>query len=82
MDDRLLKAGEAASFLGISRRRAYLLGRRGILPVVRLGPRQVRYSAAALRELVERGGVSFRRDNSEVNSTRQPANRLPPKSRA
>jgi predicted DNA-binding transcriptional regulator AlpA len=58
MEDRLLEAKEVSRLLGISRRRAWLLGRRGVLPVVRLGARQVRYSSAALREWVARGGAS------------------------
>jgi excisionase family DNA binding protein len=58
MEDRLLRASEAARLLGISRRRAYLLSRRGVLPVVRLGKRQVRYSAAALRDWIASGGTS------------------------
>ena len=60
MDDRLLQASEAAHLLGISRRRAYLLGSRGVLPTGRLGERQVRFSATALREWIASGGI--RRD--------------------
>lgn len=55
--DRLLNASEAAEFLAIPKRRVWLLGRQGALPVVRLGKRQVRYSMAALSAWVARGGL-------------------------
>jgi excisionase family DNA binding protein len=57
MEDRLLQASEAARLLGISRRYAWLLGRRGVLPTVRVGKRQVRYSAIALRDWIASGGI-------------------------
>jgi excisionase family DNA binding protein len=55
--DQLLRAGEAARVLGITRSRAYLLGRRGVIPIVRLGERQVRFSATALQEWIASGGM-------------------------
>jgi excisionase family DNA binding protein len=54
--DQLMRAGEAAQLLGITRRRAYLLGRQGVIPVVRLGERQVRFSASALGAWIAAGG--------------------------
>ena len=61
MDQLLLEAREAARLLGITRRRTYLLGRRGVIPgVVHLGARQVRFNATALREWIAEGGVCRR----------------------
>lgn len=57
MEDRLLQASDVARLLGISRRYAWLLGRRGVLPTVRVGRRQVRYSATALRDWIASGGI-------------------------
>lgn len=56
--DRLLNVSDAAQLLAIPKRRVWLLGRRGVLPVVRLGKRQVRYSAAALGMWIADGGLA------------------------
>ena len=53
-EDRLLTMGEAAKMLGVSEHRAREMGRRRELPVVQLGERQVRISAARLAEWVRR----------------------------
>ena len=58
MEDRLLPATEASRLLGISKRRCWLLARRGLIPSVKMGDRQVRFSAARLQELIAKGGVS------------------------
>jgi excisionase family DNA binding protein len=68
--DQLIEAREAARLLGISRRRAYLLGRLGVIPVVRLGERQVRFSATALHQWIAAGGKA--RDLADAPAPQQP----------
>jgi len=50
----LLTVGDAASFLGVSRRQVYLLVERGQLPTVRVGQR-IRFIPEELRAYIERG---------------------------
>lgn len=56
-EDQLLMAADVAKRLGVSRRHAWLLGRRGVLPTIRVGRRQVRYSLAALNGWIAAGGL-------------------------
>lgn len=53
---RLLTAKEVSNALSLPLASVYELSRRGELPTVRIGGRQVRYSAPAVREWIERGG--------------------------
>lgn len=57
VQDRLLIAPEVSAEFRISKPRLYELTRRGVVPVVRLGPRQLRWSARALGEFVASGGL-------------------------
>jgi excisionase family DNA binding protein len=51
---RLLDAKEVAELLGISRNRLYELGRRGMIPTVRISRGQVRYREDELLRWIER----------------------------
>jgi excisionase family DNA binding protein len=53
---RLLGAKEVASLLGITQNRLYDLGRRGLIPTVRIG-KQVRYPEDKLLAWIEQGGI-------------------------
>lgn len=53
---RLLTAKEVSEGLRIPIARVYELARTGVIPVVRLGERQVRFNEEALRDWIERGG--------------------------
>lgn len=53
---RLLTAKEVSEGLRVPVARVYELARTGVLPVVRLGERQVRFNEDALRDWVARGG--------------------------
>lgn len=60
----LIVVTQAATLLGISNRRVYELARHGLLPVVHLGPRQVRFSVRAVEAWIASGGLA------RVNATR------------
>lgn len=49
----LLHPGEAASLLAISERKLHRLTKSGVIPVVRIGVKGVRYSRPALERWVE-----------------------------
>jgi excisionase family DNA binding protein len=59
---RLLTAKEVSEGLRIPVARVYELARTGVIPVVRLGERQVRFNEDALREWVARGGNAEKRE--------------------
>jgi excisionase family DNA binding protein len=61
---RLIQAKRASEVLSVSLARLYELARLGIIPVVRLGPRQIRFDEDALTEWVQRGGLPAERDGS------------------
>lgn len=54
---RLIQAKRASEVLSVSLARLYELARLGIIPVVRLGPRQIRFDEEALTEWVKQGGL-------------------------
>ena len=56
MAQEILIADEVAEMLRIDRQRVYELVRRDAIPVIRLGERQYRFDAAAIRQWIERGG--------------------------
>ncbi len=56
-DSELLTARQVARLLSADRQMVYGLVDQGVLPAVRLG-RWLRFSPSALREFVERGGVT------------------------
>jgi excisionase family DNA binding protein len=60
MERQILIAAEVAELLRIDRQRVYELARRNAIPVIRLGERQYRFDAEAIRKWIERGGQSDR----------------------
>ena len=58
MDRQVLVADEVAKLLRVDRQRVYELVRRRAIPVIRLGARQYRFDAEAIRQWIERGGGS------------------------
>jgi excisionase family DNA binding protein len=56
MEQRILIADEVAKMLRVDRQRVYELARRNAIPVIRLGERQYRFDAEAIRQWIERGG--------------------------
>jgi excisionase family DNA binding protein len=61
---RLIQAKRASEVLSVSLARLYELARLGIIPVVRLGPRQIRFDEDALTEWVKNGGLSAQGNGS------------------
>jgi excisionase family DNA binding protein len=55
---RLLTAQEVSDLLQVPVARVYELVRLNLLPVVKLGERQVRFNEEKLREWIERGGCT------------------------
>lgn len=58
MERIVLVADEVAEMLRVDRQRIYELVRRDAIPVIRLGERQYRFDATAIRQWIERGGSS------------------------
>jgi excisionase family DNA binding protein len=56
MERHILIADEVAEMLRIDRQRVYELARKNAIPVIRLGERQYRFDAEAIRQWIERGG--------------------------
>lgn len=54
---RLIQAKQASEALGVSLQRLYALARLGVVPVVRLGPRQIRFDEDALAQWARDGGL-------------------------
>jgi len=61
---RLIQAKRASEVLSVSLARLYELARLGIIPVVRLGPRQIRFDEDALTEWVKNGGLAVEGNGS------------------
>jgi excisionase family DNA binding protein len=55
---KLIQAKRASELLSVSLQRLYELARLGIVPVVRLGPRQIRFDEDALIAWARSGGLS------------------------
>lgn len=53
---RLLDAKEVAEILQVNVQRVYELTRQGILPSVRIGPKQIRFDETRLMQWIEYGG--------------------------
>jgi len=53
---RLLDAKEVAEILQVNVQRVYELTRQGILPSIRIGPRQIRFDETRLMQWMEHGG--------------------------
>ncbi|MFL6284257.1 MAG: helix-turn-helix transcriptional regulator [Pyrinomonadaceae bacterium] len=58
MERQILVADEVAAMLRVNRQRIYELVRKNAIPVIRLGERQYRFDAEAIKEWIERGGGS------------------------
>ena len=56
MMKKMLIADEVAEMLRVDRQRIYELARRNAIPVIRLGERQYRFDAEAIRIWLEKGG--------------------------
>jgi excisionase family DNA binding protein len=56
MDRQILVADEVAEMLRVDRQRVYELVRKRAIPVIRLGERQYRFDAEAIRDWMTRGG--------------------------
>jgi excisionase family DNA binding protein len=56
MERQILVADEVAKILRVDRQRVYELARRNAIPVVRVGQRQYRFEAEAIRKWIDRGG--------------------------
>lgn len=65
---QILTAKEVAGFLNLPLARVYELTRAGVLPAIKCGSRQLRYSSEALSEWIKEGGKSDSHENSEVRS--------------
>jgi excisionase family DNA binding protein len=57
MEQQILIADEVAEMLRVDRQRIYELARRNAIPVIRLGERQYRFDAEAIRQWIEHGGT-------------------------
>ena len=67
MGRQILIADEVAEILRVDRQRVYELARRNAIPVIRLGERQYRFDAEAIRQWIARGGsTAERRGNGEI----------------
>jgi len=60
MERQILIADEVAEILRVDRQRVYELARRDAIPVIRLGERQYRFDAEAIRQWIKRGGENSR----------------------
>lgn len=58
MERQILIADEVAEMLRVDRQRVYELARRNAIPVIRMGERQYRFDAEAIRRWIEQGGSS------------------------
>ena len=56
MEQQILIADEVAELLRVDRQRVYELARRQAIPVIRVGQRQYRFNAEAIKTWIERGG--------------------------
>lgn len=65
MDRQILVANEVAEMLRVDRQRIYELARRKAIPVIRLGERQYRFDANAIRLWMEQGGSKESKQPSE-----------------
>ena len=60
MERQILVADEVAALLRVDRQRVYELARQNAIPVIRLGERQYRFDAEAIKQWIERGGENSR----------------------
>ncbi len=67
MEKQILLADEVAEMLRVDRQRVYELARRNAIPVIRLGERQYRFDAEAIREWIGRGGGAQGNEREDAN---------------
>lgn len=67
MERRILLADEVAELLRVDKQRVYELARRSAIPVIRLGERQYRFDAEAIRHWIERGGGADNHKREDSN---------------
>ena len=65
MERQILVADEVAEMLRVDRQRVYELARTNAIPVIRLGERQYRFDAEAIRQWIERGGKVAKSEHEE-----------------
>lgn len=70
MDKQILVADEVAEMLRVDRQRVYELARRNAIPVIRLGERQYRFDAEAIRQWMTRGGGKAEGGGSDESQKR------------
>jgi excisionase family DNA binding protein len=68
MERQILVADEVAEMLRVDRQRIYELARRNAIPVIRLGERQYRFDADAIRQWIEGGGKVAKSEHEEVTA--------------
>lgn len=67
MEKQILLADEVAKILRVDKQRVYELARRNAIPVIRLGERQYRFDAEAIRQWIERGGSADGNERRDAN---------------
>jgi excisionase family DNA binding protein len=65
MDKTILIADEVAEILRVDKQRIYFLIRTNQIPVIRLGERQYRFSAQAIKEFLHGGGMQQEEEGNE-----------------
>jgi excisionase family DNA binding protein len=74
MERQILIADEVAQMLRVDRQRVYELARRNAIPVIRLGERQYRFDAEAIKQWMEHGGSAASNGGREGNASKTNAN--------
>lgn len=69
MERQILVADEVAAMLRVDRQRVYELVRKRAIPVIRLGERQYRFDAEAIRQWISRGGNTVEGKENSENQT-------------
>lgn len=62
MEKEIMVAEEVAKLLRVDKQRIYELVRRHLIPVIKVGERQYRFSRAAIQRWLEQGGNSINDD--------------------
>lgn len=70
MERQILIADEVAEMLRVDRQRVYELARRNAIPVIRLGERQYRFDAEAIRQWMTRGGSTVIEESTMKSQNR------------
>lgn len=65
MERQILIADEVAEMLRVDRQRIYELARRNAIPVIRIGERQYRFDAEAIRQWIESGGKMTKAESED-----------------